>query len=120
MVRPRGPVVDGGQTTARELSVCGGFVPTDAYDGIVTLSLRIFALDPIFGSGTAGCIAELSHRLFPTQFLAVANKVKLPVLRFLIPPGINKCFVLAIRDFVLIDPIVGKVKFGHTLKTRNE
>jgi hypothetical protein len=113
-------VIDGWQAPASELCIRGGFVPTDASDRIVILSLWIFGLEPIFGPGTAGGIAELSHSFFPSQLLAVTNKLEFPILRFLVSSGLDKSLVLPIRNLVPVDPVVRKLKLRHTLKAWNE
>ena len=113
-------MIDGGQAPACELCVRGGFVPTDASNRIVILSPWIFALEPIFGPRTAGGIAKLSHSLFPSQLLAVTNKLEFPIFRFLVSSGVDKSLVLSILNLVPVDPVVREFKLWHTLKAWNK
>src|SRR5450432_1495744 len=114
------PVVDGGQSLAREFGVGGGFVPANAGNGIVILAFRVFALRPVFWPRLAGAIAEKFYTLLPGEGFSVLLKVHFPILVLQVSALIDECFELAVGDFVLVDPVILELQLGYAFVTGDD
>ncbi len=100
------PMVYCRQGLAGESGIGDGFKPTDAGNRVPALSFRIGPSLPRRGSGLAGLVTKLAHRLFPGELASLLDEVKpLPVLGLVVSALVHKGLEPLVRDLVSVNQV---------------